>query len=315
MLFLDKFLSCFNNKKQLINTPCEKLPAPYINSLPEEIIDLLWFADGPLKNYTSAQHQSVIFISSAEEPSLIHQNDVIGQLKYPAPPIGYYPSYQNLSPDARRCYLEWLKNVDNDIDIGYVFIFYYGLERCIFLSKNDRFLQAFKMILRLRKHHFNKSFQAYSYDALIGACIVNNRMDLLIELFDQGHNLSPLTLACMAKLNIGLSPDDILSLATSVGFTNKRYINKESALFNRTLSSLLLKKFGGAFYPLSEENLSKNNLSAQILSANYSLEFRTLSVPDILKSGNLQKNLYDILYETHQEVKLILKEQRQTNKT
>lgn len=43
----------------------------------------------------------------------------------------YWPSYTEIQPKARRAYIEWLAGGRNDpaIGIGYVFLFFYGLER------------------------------------------------------------------------------------------------------------------------------------------------------------------------------------------
>lgn len=43
----------------------------------------------------------------------------------------YWPSYDSISPEARRGYLQWLAGgrVDPVADTGYVFLFFYGLER------------------------------------------------------------------------------------------------------------------------------------------------------------------------------------------
>lgn len=45
--------------------------------------------------------------------------------------MGYWPSYSEISPSARRAYLNWLAGgrQDPETDVGYVFIFFYGLER------------------------------------------------------------------------------------------------------------------------------------------------------------------------------------------
>ena len=61
--------------------------------------------------------------------------------------IGYYPSYKNLKAENRYVYLNWLRDVTAPIPIGYVFIFYYGLERHLLFGK---FEQAFDMIVKLR---------------------------------------------------------------------------------------------------------------------------------------------------------------------
>ncbi|UHQ99199.1 TerB N-terminal domain-containing protein (plasmid) [Natrinema zhouii] len=45
--------------------------------------------------------------------------------------MSYWPSYSDIDSGCRATYLEWLANGrrDPDIDIGYVFLFFYGLER------------------------------------------------------------------------------------------------------------------------------------------------------------------------------------------
>ena len=48
--------------------------------------------------------------------------------------LGYWPSYHDISPAQRGVYLCWLSGgrADALIDIGYVFLFFYGLERRVF---------------------------------------------------------------------------------------------------------------------------------------------------------------------------------------
>jgi uncharacterized tellurite resistance protein B-like protein len=71
--------------------------------------------------------------ADAHEPSLIDGRlpiqksavDIAEKL------TSYWPSYSSISPAARRGYLQWLSGGRSDpqVDIGYVFIFFYGLER------------------------------------------------------------------------------------------------------------------------------------------------------------------------------------------
>jgi len=51
---------------------------------------------------------------------------------------GYWPSYSGISPAARRGYLQWLAGgrLTPNADIGYVFIFFYGLERRAVVDSN-----------------------------------------------------------------------------------------------------------------------------------------------------------------------------------
>lgn len=45
--------------------------------------------------------------------------------------MDYWPCYSQVSPKARRAYLQWLSNGrrSSDTNVGYVFLFFYGLER------------------------------------------------------------------------------------------------------------------------------------------------------------------------------------------
>ena len=53
----------------------------------------------------------------------------------------YWPSYDSISPEARRAYLQWLSSGRKapNANIGYVFLFFYGLERRAFVdAKKDQ---------------------------------------------------------------------------------------------------------------------------------------------------------------------------------
>ena len=55
--------------------------------------------------------------------------------------MGYWPSYSEISPSARRAYLKWLAEGRRapEADIGFVFLFFYGLERRVIVdSAADR---------------------------------------------------------------------------------------------------------------------------------------------------------------------------------
>lgn len=54
--------------------------------------------------------------------------------------IHYWPSYREISPVSRTAYLQWLSGgrKDPQVYIGYVFIFFYGLERRVYEVLKDR---------------------------------------------------------------------------------------------------------------------------------------------------------------------------------
>jgi hypothetical protein len=54
--------------------------------------------------------------------------------------LGYWPNYSELTPSARRAYLEWLASgrCAPNAPIGYVFVYFYGLERRLIAEKSEQ---------------------------------------------------------------------------------------------------------------------------------------------------------------------------------
>lgn len=291
-----------------------------INKIPKEIIDLLWFYDGPLKNYeikpikqnySSFNNISFTFsIYGQTEPSAISVKLPIGTPLHPVPKIGYFPTYKDLSADEKATYLNWLSNIDNPIDIGYVFIFYYGLERFLYFDSNKS-EKAFNLILRLRNKHINNSFHSYSSNALYSYALANHRQDLLKKLISiDTDNTDILHLDCMAELNMNLSINQILNISSTIGFKNKRYIKLHPDLFANTLKSKLIEKYSISEYPLSKKHIQNTQTIPIPICANISIEPRWINIPNILTNKDLSLELLTLLSETHEKVKYILKENR-----
>jgi tellurite resistance protein len=88
--------------------------------------------------------------------------------------VPYYPSYSNLDPQSRRALIDWLAGPRNDPSayIGYVFIYFYGLERRLFL---DQALSETKTIVgevkRLLSVYGGSNSFAYYASNLLDAAI------------------------------------------------------------------------------------------------------------------------------------------------
>lgn len=85
--------------------------------------------------------------------------------------LGYWPTFATLSPRCRGAYLDWLVSDRSDATcpIGYVFIYFYGLERRILVDgtkesiSDDEFKSLFEELSRLRTvFQANRSFRRYS---------------------------------------------------------------------------------------------------------------------------------------------------------
>lgn len=90
--------------------------------------------------------------------------------------IPYWPSYSAISSDARRVYLEWLANGRSDpsIEIGFVFLYFYGLERRIFVDREDASVIVAE-VERLRSIYSRvPAFDTYSRTLLNAAALTES---------------------------------------------------------------------------------------------------------------------------------------------
>lgn len=74
------------------------------------------------------------------DPSLIATNEpVASRGDYTERQFSYWPSYSTISSEARRAYLNWLQKGRSDplADIGFVFLFFYGLERRVIIDSPE----------------------------------------------------------------------------------------------------------------------------------------------------------------------------------
>lgn len=75
--------------------------------------------------------------SGANDPSLINPKlSVDSRYAGPAVPLPYWPSYAVMSAGTRYRYLQWLANgaKDTTVEIGFVFVYFYGIERRLLLD-------------------------------------------------------------------------------------------------------------------------------------------------------------------------------------
>lgn len=109
----------------------------------------------------------------AQEPSLINPKLRIAKsyVDIEERLMSYWPSFHSISPEARRGYLQWLESGRSDplADTGYVFLFFYGLERRALVDAvSDPQLKAeipliVKEVQRLLSiYGDNRSFRGYA---------------------------------------------------------------------------------------------------------------------------------------------------------
>lgn len=103
------------------------------------------------------------------------------QSSYEDESLGYWPKYISLTPKGRGAFLSWLSSnrSDSETPLGYVFIFFYGLERRITVDSikqavdDTEFKSLFDEILRLKSiYGSSRSFSNYSTRLLEIMCLL-----------------------------------------------------------------------------------------------------------------------------------------------
>ncbi len=77
--------------------------------------------------------------------------------------LGYYPTYSRMTAQQRAAYLQWLANgrCQPLNDIGYAFLFFYGLERRLLFEQQDLSPIVKEVVRLLETYTFSGSFDGY----------------------------------------------------------------------------------------------------------------------------------------------------------
>lgn len=301
----------------------EIIPSPIYTKIPAHIINLLWFLDWKLKNYehdlsniTELEFENGLKFQYGvivDEPSVLSIKLPV-QVDEDLTSLGYFPSYAKMSPVQRYKYLNWLIDITQPIDIGYVFVFYYGLERHIFMGNYE---DAFNTILTLRKYHKNNaSFNQYSSNLLLSCAIIYNRADLFEKISREvNYDINDDFYLYAKKIfKQNLTIEDIFSLNSKLQIQNKRYIKQYPDKFKRALETVIINKLHINEFDLTLINELDCPQKQIALCANYSLsEYRWRTIPILINDKT--RNLFiDYFNQAHELVKSQLKEERKANK-
>ncbi len=99
-----------------------------------------------------------------EEASCIDLSLEIGNpIHELSPGLGYYPTYAGLTPVQRANYLRWLCSgrADPLDDIGYAFLYFYGLERRLLVERQDLSPIVKEVVRLLQTYTHSGSFDEY----------------------------------------------------------------------------------------------------------------------------------------------------------
>jgi hypothetical protein len=256
---------------------------------------------------------------SSNEPSTIYTALPVRRpsdpTAVPRPP--YYPSYAGLSPEQRWVYLNWLTDVTQEVNIGYVFIYYYGLERHLLLGE---FELAFDEILHLRTiHGVQSSFDAYSRAALLNAALVHKSQTRLEQLY----RLAPPSYAedtdliLAHRLGQDLGADGLIRIAHGLRDVKKRYLKSDPSTFRDSIAAVLTGEFGEPHLPFaSRYRIADLPKCPQMLFANISFpdNIRTPSLPSFLHHPPFVNEASRVLNNAHELTKAEAAQARKAKK-
>lgn len=265
-------------------------------------------ASSPLSITLSLDEHGDIDLTGPAEPSTIYAPFPV---TWPAPAednvtkLGYFPSYAGMTPDQRGVYLAWLQDIRRPIDAGYVFTYYYGLER--HLIEGD-FHAAVGEILLLRQHHTNKSFLVYSGSALLHACLMRGRADVLQSLYtDHGFDyFGNSSLLLLHRQKLPLLPDMLLMLAEKLPGVNRRYLKSERDLYREQLLQLLMEEQHQQSYEFWDRYpLDSVDAIPHAIFANVSFppETRTPQLPNLMSHPPFQDEMLSLFGRVHERSK------------
>ena len=233
-------------------------------------------------------------------PALAEGTDLSGE------GMPYWPSYSGIDPQARATYLDWLASgrADRRYSVGYVFLYFYGLERRLFVDKpgeDEKELLIAEVERLLRIYGGNRSVKGY-----LGAFVDTAQATLGYEdkpeprLERAGYEL-PLsvrvTIGRMAKEGSSIGADRLL-----------RWYAAHPDYSLRTPATRAFPEFRALFGQLVDERfpegipvpVSKRNLRAQYHAASSEfvtdLEEYIGQVPDISRISrplNVAKTIVD----------------------
>lgn len=202
-------------------------------------------------------------VSAARDPSVIDPSLEIAS-HHSDEPLGYWPSYKAATPGQRARYLAWLAGPRESIDeIGYVFLYFYGMERYVLLTaakdppeqRSIRLQSISTELARLQRlFSHNRSFLSYSA-RLREALIIRHTPTLLDQLkgvFPEANTAAlPFKLAQIANSGdrMPLDSDWVLQWLIHAGELRRQKIVRTHYDLLRQLFRALYEKTGGIVVP------------------------------------------------------------------
>jgi tellurite resistance protein len=238
------------------------------------------------------------------EASTIVTSLQVGDARH-AGPLPYWPSYSECNPHQRARYLNWMAGgrTDPDIDIGYVFIFFYGLEWRALRDGLDVEV-AREEVLRLVALYGprSSSFRSYAADLLVFTVLMHPNATgeqelerVLGPLLEGSANAAAVLTAWYFRHNLPLPGRYALMLAPTIEGAKRSVVAKRA---EHELNHLFATRYREAFCNGLVLTAAKRELSLEYRPASSSWHRigsrLAISIPDVLRKWSQFKPLVSI---------------------
>lgn len=239
------------------------------------------------------------------DPSTIWVHLPIRKPSAPVARLSYFPHYIDLSPEERHTYLTWLKDIDKPIDIGYVFLLFYGLEKHLLMGDIER---AINLIERLIRHHKNKSFQTYARNAIIHSCIMRDRLDILAtrDDFCDVELVNNTQLLLLHRLGLGISPEQLMYIFKKLYPKCRKAVRDDRMNLIKEVVSVLNEDFGTSSLVISDLDVSHSDTTVEVRFCNYTFphEVRFVEVTDFYNLPSFLNRLGNVFEKSYERYKV-----------
>lgn len=204
--------------------------------------------------------------------------------------MGYYPQYANIPAKCRGAYLKWLTTGRSDphAHIGFVFMFFYGLERRLLydLQKDFSEIETIEIINEIKRlldiYGENHSFQNYATNFLGLAHVLIYRHKPLQEIIDYFDQKSPVmfqfTLArCLAE-GMPIPASCAFQWVKNSDYNLRTPARRCKAEFEKLFACYYKKKYGEGM--VIKPNKTALKLQYFAASPSFSREF-SMTFPDL----------------------------------
>jgi len=203
---------------------------------------------------------------SPDEASCLDTKLTIGQPHNPNTPLlPYWPRYSQITPDQRAKYLLWLSTgKDNELEeIGYAFLYFYGLERRALVDKKDPDLVMPEVRRLLDRYRTSSSFNTYLGDFL--AYITAMKLETLLEddlkkyfpdMTELTESMTLVALAWCAQKETPLPWQLAYSVARHFsGTTIPSVVKKDNTYLEKIFQTRYLSTFDGGLSVVPAKNI------------------------------------------------------------